>query len=79
VIGVDTNASALREASHRAARASRKGGLPNAVFVVADAGRILGCLRSQVSEVRITLPWGALLSSVLQGERAFALAVAGAL
>jgi hypothetical protein len=29
--------------------------------------------------VRITLPWGSLLRSVVEGEREFALAVAGAL
>ena len=51
----------------------------NAVFLVADAREALTHLRCCVDEVRITLPWGALLRWVLEGERDFALAVAGAL
>src|SRR5579884_1287301 len=71
VIGVDANASALREASQRAARPAHKGGLPNAMFVAADAGEALGLLRGRVAELRIALPWGSLLRWVLDGERAF--------
>jgi len=73
---VDTNAAGLVEGSRRAAR---KGGLPNVVFLVADATEALALLYGRVDEVRITLPWGSLLRRVLDGERAFALAVAGAL
>ena len=78
-IGVDTNASGMGEASRRAARAIRKGGAPNAMFVVADAQTALEELCGCLSEVRITLPWGRLLRLVLEGEREFALAVAGSL
>ncbi len=78
-IGVDANASGLREASHRAARPPRKGGLPNAVFLVGDAAGGLSLLQGCVDEVRITLPWGSLLNHVLQGDQGFAHAVAGAL
>jgi hypothetical protein len=63
------------EASRRAA----KGALPNALFVVGDATGVLLQLDGSVDEVRITLPWGSLLRAVLEGERAFALAVAGSL
>jgi 16S rRNA (adenine(1408)-N(1))-methyltransferase len=79
VIGVDTDAGSLREASRRAARAAAKGGLPNALFLVADARVALAALRGRVAELRVTLPWGSLLRSVLDGEREFALAVAGSL
>jgi 16S rRNA (adenine(1408)-N(1))-methyltransferase len=79
VIGVDADASGLREASARAARPARKGGLPNALFVVGDASAALEVLGGRVAELRITLPWGSLLQRVLEGERAFALAVAGSL
>jgi hypothetical protein len=78
-IGVDTNASGLREASRRAARPARKGGLPNALFLIGDASAALGLLDGRVDEVRITLPWGSLLRSVVDGERRFVLAVAGSL
>jgi hypothetical protein len=78
-IGVDTDASGLREASRRAAGPARKGGLPNALLLVGDASAALGMLRGQVDEVRITLPWGSLLRSVLDGDRGFVLAVVGSL
>ena len=77
VIGVDTDASSLREPSRRAARPIRKGGVPNALFLVADASVVLTALRGRVQELRITLPWGSLLRLVLEGERSFAHAVAG--
>jgi tRNA G46 methylase TrmB len=76
VIGIDTNAAGLADASQRAAR---KQELPNALFLIADAAEALPCLRGRVDEVRITLPWGSLLRGILDGEREFALAVAGAL
>jgi hypothetical protein len=78
-IGVDTDASGLSEASRRAARPARKGGLPNALFLVSDARAALSAVHGRVDEVRITLPWGALLRWVLDGERDFADAVAGSL
>jgi hypothetical protein len=53
--------------------------LPNALFVVADARVALERLCGRVDELRITLPWGSLLRAVLEGERDFALAVAGSL
>ena len=79
VIGVDTNASGFREASRRAARPAARGGVPNALFLVADASAALEGLRGRVTELRITLPWGSLLLAVVEGEREFAHAVAGSL
>jgi len=79
VIGVDTDPSGLREASRRADRPVRKGGVANALFLVGDASAALVLLRGRVDEVRVTLPWGSLLRAVLDGERSFALAVAGSL
>jgi hypothetical protein len=76
VIGVDTDAAGLVEASRRAAK---KVALPNALFLVADAAAVLAHVEARVDEVRITLPWGSLLRRVLEGERGFALAVAGSL
>jgi 16S rRNA (adenine(1408)-N(1))-methyltransferase len=78
-IGVNADASALRAASWQAARPVARGGVPNACFLAGDAIEALRLLRGQVHEVRSTLPWGSLLRAVLEGERAFALAVAGSL
>ena len=79
VIGVDTNASGLIEASRRATRPARKGGLPNALFLVGDASEALVLLAGRVDQVHVTLPWGSLLRAVVEGEREFAHAVMGAL
>ena len=70
-VGVDTNASGLIESS-------RRGG-PNTLFLVASATDALRCFAGRASEVHVVLPWGSLLRAVLEGEREFALAVAGAL
>ena len=78
-IGVDTDASSLREASFRAAQPARKGGVDNALFLVGDASAALHVLSGGIDELRITLPWGSLLRLVLEGELAFAHAVAGSL
>jgi hypothetical protein len=53
--------------------------VPNARFLVGDATAALELLAGRVDELRITLPWGSLLQRLLDGERAFALAVAGSL
>ena len=79
VVGVDTSADGLVETSRRAARPAHKGGLSNALFLVGDATQALCMLQGRVDEVRISLPWGSLLRAILEGERDFALAVAGAL
>jgi 16S rRNA (adenine(1408)-N(1))-methyltransferase len=68
VIGIDASATAMAESSRRAARASRKGGLPNALFVVAAAERADVELRATAAEVTILFPWGSLLRGVLALE-----------
>jgi 16S rRNA (adenine(1408)-N(1))-methyltransferase len=78
-IGVDTDAASLREVSRRAAALPRKGGLPNALFLVGEANEALGLLHGCVDELRITLPWGSLMRAVLEGDLGFAHAVAGSL
>src|SRR5258708_30993344 len=53
------------ESSLRAARPERKGGLPNAVFVVAAAERPPEELRAIAAETTILFPWGSLLRGAL--------------
>jgi hypothetical protein len=73
---VDTSAAGLMDVSRRA---TRKNAAVNSLFVVADATDALRALSGRVDALTVTLPWGSLLRRVLEGEREFALAVAGAL
>jgi len=66
VIGLDAVAEAMADASRRAARAARKGGLPNACFVVAAAERLPPELRGLADEVTVHFPWGSLLLGMLR-------------
>jgi 16S rRNA (adenine(1408)-N(1))-methyltransferase len=55
----------MAESSLRAARPERKGGLPNALFVVAAAERPPAELTGIAAEIAITMPWGSLLRGAL--------------
>jgi 16S rRNA (adenine(1408)-N(1))-methyltransferase len=57
VVGVDASASAMADASRRAAR----GRLANAVFVAADASSLPDGLAGFADLVTIHFPWGSLL------------------
>jgi 16S rRNA (adenine(1408)-N(1))-methyltransferase len=65
VIGIDANAASMIESSRRAARSARKGGSPNALFVVAAAEAPPPELACLANDLTITLPWGSLLDGVL--------------
>jgi hypothetical protein len=70
VVGVDASAAAMVGSSLRAARPIRKGGLPNALFVVAAAERPPAELCAIAAEVTILFPWGSLLRGALALEDA---------
>ena len=55
----------MAESSLRAARPTRKGGLPNALFVVAAAERPPHELCALAAEITILFPWGSLLRGAL--------------
>jgi 16S rRNA (adenine(1408)-N(1))-methyltransferase len=65
VIGMDASASAMADASRRAARAPRKGGPPNALFVVAAAEVPPVELTAVASLITVILPWGSLFDGVI--------------
>src|SRR5258706_5718256 len=65
VIGIDASAVAMAASSLRAARPTCKGGLPNALFVVAAAERPPDELCAVAAEVTILFPWGSLLRVAL--------------
>lgn len=58
----------MRTASARAARPARKGGLPNVVFLAADARTLPTAFLGRIDELRIVLPWGSLLQAVLAAD-----------
>lgn len=60
----------MREASLRAARQPRKGGLSNALYLVAAAEELPGPLRGTVDLLTIVLPWGSLLRGLATPEPA---------
>jgi 16S rRNA (adenine(1408)-N(1))-methyltransferase len=55
----------MAEVSRRASRSAARGGLPNALFVVAAAERLPAELHGVADELTIAFPWGSLLRGVL--------------
>lgn len=79
VIGLDADAASIAEVSRRAARPSRKGGRPNAMFVVGAAEELPGPFAGLVDEVGVRFPWGSLLRGAVGGEGPVARGLAGCL
>jgi 16S rRNA (adenine(1408)-N(1))-methyltransferase len=77
VLGLDANAASMAEASRRAARSTRKGGLPNAAFVVAAAEAPPPELAGVAELVTVLLPWGSLLRGVVGLDDVVAAGLAG--
>jgi 16S rRNA (adenine(1408)-N(1))-methyltransferase len=77
VLGLDANAAGMAEASRRAARAPRKGGLPNARFILASAESPPPVLAAAADLVTVRFPWGSLLRGVVGADVAVAAGIAG--
>ena len=77
VLGLDANASAMVEASRRAARTPGKGGLANATFILASAESPPTELEASADLVTVRFPWGSLLRGVVGAGGADAAAPAG--
>jgi 16S rRNA (adenine(1408)-N(1))-methyltransferase len=69
----------MAEVSRRAARSAVRGGLPNAMFVVAAAEAPPPELLGIADELTINFPWGSLLRGALALDRTAAAGVAGLL
>ncbi len=65
VIGLDAVAGPMAEASRRAARPVARGGLPNALFVVAGIEAPPPELAGLADLVTVEFPWGSLLRGIL--------------
>jgi 16S rRNA (adenine(1408)-N(1))-methyltransferase len=70
LVGVDANAAAMAVASRRAAASPRRGGLPNALFVVAAAEALPRELDGLADLVTVHFPWGSLLRGLLHADPA---------
>jgi 16S rRNA (adenine(1408)-N(1))-methyltransferase len=68
VIGLDANAASMAEASRRAAGPTRKGGLDNAMFVLAAAEAPPAEFCALASRVTVRFPWGSLLRGCLGAD-----------
>jgi 16S rRNA (adenine(1408)-N(1))-methyltransferase len=70
VVGVDANAAGMTAASRRAAARPSRGGLPNALFVVAAAEALPAELDGVADLVTVHFPWGSLLRGLLDADPA---------
>jgi len=75
-VGIDADARAMAEASRRAARNPRTGGLPNAVFVAAGVEMLPHELAGLADLVTVQFPWGSLLRGALGLNASAATAIA---
>jgi SAM-dependent methyltransferase len=68
VVGIDSVAASMAEASRRAARPANRRGSPNAMFLVAGAESLPGPLSGSAHHATVTLPWGSLLSGLASAQ-----------
>jgi 16S rRNA (adenine(1408)-N(1))-methyltransferase len=78
-IGLDPSVAAMVEASRRAARSARKGGLANALFVAASADSLPSELLGIAVVVTVHFPWASLLSGCLGADPRVAVGIASLL
>jgi hypothetical protein len=65
VLAIDASHAAMREASWRAGRPARRGGLPNALFLASSLDALPGELAGCASLVTVHFPWGSLLDAAI--------------
>ena len=78
-IGLDADAASMAESSRRAARSPRRGGHPNALFLVAAAADLPVELAGLATRVTVVMPWGSLLRGCLGDDARVAAGLAGLL
>ena len=76
VIGVDADAASMAEASRRATRAVRRGGVANALFVAAAAESLPAELDGLAKSLTVHFPWGSLLRGLLRADPAILAGIA---
>ena len=68
VIGIDPNPKALEKVSSKIYKKTQKGGLSNALFVLANVEDLPFELKGVANEINIILPWGSLLKALAAGD-----------
>ena len=76
-IGLDPVAGAMRESAFRAGRKPQRGGVNNAVYIVASVEALPRPLAGVADEISINYPWGSLLAGLVRPEPAVLSAIAG--
>jgi|SRR5262245_3330380 len=76
-IGMDAAALNMREVSAKTIRKPARGGLPNALFVVASLERLPPELEGLADMITINFPWGALLKALVTPDVQSLKAIAG--
>ncbi len=67
-VGLDPVAEALRKVSAKAGRKPARGGLDNALFLLAAAEDLPGPLAGVADEILVNYPWGSLQRGVVEPE-----------
>ncbi|MFA4931086.1 MAG: methyltransferase domain-containing protein [Patescibacteria group bacterium] len=75
VIGIDPNQKGMEKLSWKASKKKKKGGLANALFVLADVVNLPEELNGMANQVFINLPWGSLLSGLVNVDEKVWLAI----
>jgi 16S rRNA (adenine(1408)-N(1))-methyltransferase len=68
VIGIDPVQTAMAEVARRASAKPSRGGVANALFLVASAEALPAALSSRASLVTVNYPWGVLLRTLVQPD-----------
>ena len=78
-VAVDPDADRLAEYAYRASRKPARGGVGNALFVVAAVEALPEDLRGIAERVRVNFPWGSLMRGLLEPQPAILAATASML
>ncbi len=79
VIGIDPVQDAMADVARRSSAKPSRGGVPNALFLVASAEALPPALASSASLVTVNYPWGSLLRTLVRPDPGALRAVAGLL
>jgi 16S rRNA (adenine(1408)-N(1))-methyltransferase len=69
VIGIDPVQDAMADVARRSSAKPSRGGVPNALFLVASAEALPAVLSSKASLVSVNYPWGSLLRTLVLPDR----------
>ena len=79
VVGIDPVQAAMADVARRSSAKPSRGGVPNALFLVASAEALPSALSSRASLVSVNYPWGSLLRTLVQPDPAGMRALVGLL